>query len=142
MSATKVNTLESKRIFLIEDDVVNLAVITRTLIRSGASVYENYSSIGIAKHVEQTLPVDLILLDIMLRRGVNGYDVIEQLKANPATARIPVVAITSLDPETEIPKAKAKGFDGYISKPINSYTFAQDIADIIAGQKKWIVSIS
>ena len=113
MFDAKVASLTGRRIFLVEDDVVNLTVVTRVLERSDARIFENYSSIGIVPHVIQNLPIDLILLDIMLRRGISGYDVIDQLKDHPATARIPVVAVSSLDPETEIPRAKAKGFDGF-----------------------------
>src|SRR5262245_15893818 len=101
VNQTPENFLENKRIFLIEDDVINLGVLTRTLARSGANVCVNYSSIGIVVHVTQNLPIDLILLDINLRRGISGYDVIEQLRANPDIASIPVVAVTSLDPEIE-----------------------------------------
>ena len=140
MSGIKINSLENKRIFLIEDDVINLAVVTRVLDKSDARIFENYNSIGIVQHVIQNLPIDLILLDIMLQRGISGYDVINQLKSNPITAKIPVVAVSSLDPETEIPKAKAKGFDGFIGKPINALTFAQDLAAVIAGQQRWVVN--
>lgn len=132
--------LLNTRIFVVEDDVLNLSVISRPLSVSGASVFYNYNSIGISLHIEQHLPIDIILLDIILKRGVNGYDTFKEIKQNPKTAHIPVIAITSLDPETEIPKAKAMGFSGFISKPIRVHGFAQHIADIIAGQKKWISS--
>ncbi len=132
--------LENKRIFIVEDDVMNLAIIGRVLTYQKASVFQNYNSIGIVVHVVQNLPIDLILLDIMLRRGINGYDIVKEFKSNPQTARIPVVAVSSLDPETAIPMAKEAGFDGFISKPIDSMTFANELAAIINGEHRWVTS--
>ena len=40
---------------------------------------------------------DLIMLDIMLPGGMNGFDVLEQLEANPSTKTIPVIVLTNLD---------------------------------------------
>jgi CheY-like chemotaxis protein len=132
--------LENKRIFIVEDDVMNLAIIGRVLTHQKASVFQNYNSIGIVIHVIQNLPIDLILLDLMLRRGMSGYDVVKEFKTNPRTARIPVVAVSSLDPETAIPLAKQAGFDGFISKPIDSMTFASDLADVLHGKPRWVTS--
>jgi len=132
--------LENKRIFVVEDDVMNLAIIGRVLTYQNASVLQNYNSIGIVRHVVENLPIDLILLDIMLRRGISGYDIVKEFKSNPQTARIPVVAVSSLDPETAIPMAKEAGFDGFISKPIDSMTFASELAAIINGEPRWVTS--
>lgn len=132
--------LFNKRIFVVEDDVLNLYVISRPLTECGAQVYSNYNSIGIVAHIIEHLPIDVILLDIMLRNGINGYDIFLQLSQNPRLQNIPVVAVTSLDPESEIPKVKEMGFAGFISKPINARSFAQDVAGIINKDSKWIVS--
>lgn len=134
------STLETKRIFLVEDDVINLAVINRVLTHHGAWVSQNYNSIGIVVHVIQNMPIDLIILDIMLRRGINGFDVVKEFKSHPQTAHIPIVAVSSLDPDIAIPQAKEAGFDGFISKPINSVSFASDLAAIINGEKRWVKS--
>ncbi len=57
---------------------------------------------------------DLILLDIMLPGGMNGFDVLEQLKRNPATKQIPVVVLTNLDSEEKV--AKTIGARDYLVK--------------------------
>lgn len=140
MIADAKNLLMGKRVFIVEDDVINVYVLTKPLSACGAMVYSNWDSIGIETHIAQHLPVDIIILDIMLRRGINGYDTFARLQENPKLKNIPVVAVTSLNPETEIPKAKALGFAGYIGEPIDAHYFAQDIADIVKSAKKWIVS--
>ncbi len=134
------NFLESKRIFVVEDDVLNLAIINQLLSKSRAIVYQNYNSIGIAVHVAQNLPIDLVLMDLMLRGGVSGFDVIRKLRENPATKDIPVVAVSSMDPEDAILRAKAAGFNGFISKPINAATFASDLIAVINGRERWVIS--
>ena len=134
------SNLKGKRVLVIEDDVRNLAVFATSLRQSGASVIQDNWNTGAADFVAQNLPVDVIVLDIMLRKGLSGYDVFDQLQADPQTKDIPVIAVSSLDPETEIPKARAKGFAGFISKPISAVSFPDQIAKVIAGEKVWIFS--
>lgn len=57
---------------------------------------------------------DVILLDIMLPGGMNGFDVLEQLKKNPITAHIPVIVMTNLDTEEKV--AKEIGAANYLIK--------------------------
>jgi CheY-like chemotaxis protein len=140
MINTTDNNLNDTRVFVIEDDILNLAVINRVLSASNAWIYQNYNSIGIVVHVIENLPIDIIILDIMLRRGISGFDVIKELKSNPKTASIPVVAVSSLDPEIAIPQAKEAGFSGFISKPINAQTFAIHLGSIIKGEEIWVTS--
>lgn len=134
------NELQAKKIFIIEDDVVNLAVFNRVLRNSGAYIYQNYNSIGIVTHIIENLPIDLIIIDIMLRRNINGFDVVRELKENSRTKQIPVVAVSSLDPEEAIPQAMKAGCDGFISKPINALTFNKDLQAVLNGQKRWIAN--
>lgn len=61
---------------------------------------------------------DMILLDIMMP-GMDGYEVCSQLKANPATARIPVIFVTAKNQEEDEKKGLALGAVDYITKPIS-----------------------
>ena len=61
---------------------------------------------------------DLVLLDIMMP-GLSGYDVCQRLRADPQTALLPVVLVTSLDPQQERVKGIEAGADDFVSKPIN-----------------------
>lgn len=141
MTLSQIYALKNKRIFLIEDDVLNLAIISRVLMNSKANVFQNYNSIGIVEHIRQYLPIDLILLDIMLRRGINGLGIVADIKMDRHTSQIPIVAVSSMDPEVAVPQAQLAGCNGFISKPINSNTFANDLAAIINGEERWVTSI-
>jgi CheY-like chemotaxis protein len=133
-------TLVGKRIAVVEDNVINLAVFATTLRQQGVTVIQDAWSTDTIELLARNLPIDLIVLDIMLRHGVSGYDIFDEIKKHPKLGHIPVVAVSSLDPESEIPKAKAKGFTGFISKPISHVEFPQHILAAMNGEKVWVFS--
>jgi two-component system cell cycle response regulator DivK len=71
---------------------------------------------------------DLILMDMQLPK-ISGYDATQTLKAQPETADIPIVALTAHAMEDERERAKAAGCDGYITKPINTRTFPEQVKE-------------
>lgn len=129
--------LKGKRIAIIEDNITNMAVFATSLRRHGVSVLQDAWNTSTVDFLLDSLPLDLILLDIMLRRGVNGYDVFQEWQNYPELSGIPVVAVSSLDAESEIPKARAMGFAGFIAKPISLAHFPQQLANCIAGKNVW-----
>ena len=60
----------------------------------------------------------MVLLDVMMP-GLSGYDVCRRLRGDPGTALLPVVLVTSLDPQQERVKGMEAGADDFLSKPIN-----------------------
>jgi len=129
--------LQGKRIFVIEDDPSNLAIITTILRRHGASVpFETWGT-GAVETLKLCLPIDLILLDLALPRGISGYDVYDEIQAVPELNNIPTVVVSAADPSIEIPKAREKGLSGYISKPLSYSTFGKAIASILEGNQIW-----
>lgn len=130
--------LKGKKVAIIEDNITNLAVFATTLRRQGVSVVQDNWNVGTVDFLLANLPIDLILLDIMLRRGINGYEVFEQWQAIPELKDIPVVAVSSLDAELEIPKAQELGFAGFIGKPISITDFPKQIAACMGGEKVWV----
>ena len=61
---------------------------------------------------------DLVVSDIMMP-GMDGYELCRRLRADPATALLPVVLVTSLDPQSESVKGIEAGADDFLSKPVN-----------------------
>ncbi|MBI5959237.1 MAG: hypothetical protein HY866_10910, partial [Chloroflexi bacterium] len=66
--------LKDKRIFIIEDDVTNMAVYTATLQRSGGTIIRDFRNLDSIQMLRNHLPIDVILLDLMLRYRINGYE--------------------------------------------------------------------
>ena len=61
---------------------------------------------------------DIILLDVMMP-GMDGFEVCRRLKANPATAHLPVVMVTALDQPTDRVRGLEAGADDFLTKPID-----------------------
>lgn len=134
------NLLEGKRILIVEDNVKNLAIFASVLRRKGATVFQDNWNAGTVNLIHDHLPIDIILLDLMLRHGKSGYDIFDEMAAIPDLKNIPIVAVSAADPDTEIPKAKEKGFAGFIAKPVNISQFPEHIATCIGGEKIWVAS--
>lgn len=130
--------LQGRRIFYVEDNVSNRAIAQLILEREGAIVgFERWGRDQTIKKLRDFAPVDVILLDLMLPNKATGYDVMAAIRENRDFDSVPVVAVSAADPSIEIPKTRACGFAGFISKPIVLQLFAQQIATILKGEQLW-----
>lgn len=130
--------LRNKRIFYIEDDLNNRAIVQTILEQIGIGFeFERWGNIPQVLQKINLFQPDLILLDLMFPKNVSGYDIFDALKNNALTQHIPIVAVSASDPSIEIPKARARGFNGFISKPIHFATFQSQIAKIFEGIPIW-----
>lgn len=129
--------LQGKRVFIVEDNVGNRAIAQLVLEQNGAVVQmDRWGRDTIAK-LQRFDPVDVILMDLMLPDGISGYDIHDQIRELPKFDHTPIVAVSAANPPEAIPETQAHGFSGFISKPISLPLFAQQIADIIAGEQIW-----
>ena len=104
------------KILLVEDNEMNRDMLSRRLLRNGFDVIMAVNGQeGIDLASSQT--PDLILMDMSLP-VLDGWDATRQLKANPATAGIPVIALTAHAMESDREKALAAGCDDFDTKPI------------------------
>ncbi len=129
--------LSNRRIFLIEDELKNLNMMQILLENHEARVsYERWGRDTISR-LQNFAPVDIILLDLNFPNNVSGYDVFEAIREVPEFADVPIAAVSAMDPAEAVPKTRAKGFAGFISKPVNAALFPQQVAAIIAGRHIW-----
>jgi two-component system, cell cycle response regulator DivK len=129
--------LTGKRIAVVEDDVTNMAIISTLLRQNGATVIQDPWNTGTVERLRQLLPIDLILLDLMLRHGISGYDIFDKLRATPEFENVPVVVVSASDPALEMNRAQQKGINGYIEKPVSYRDFAQQIEAVLDGNEVW-----
>ncbi len=73
---------------------------------------------------------DLVILDIHMPR-LDGYGVIARLRANPAYATVPVIALTASAMAGDRDSVLAAGFSEYISKPVNMSLLRREIARLL-----------
>lgn len=107
-----------KKILLVEDDLLIREMYESELIRAGYSVVACASGEEGVKALQNN-HFDLALLDIMLP-GINGLEVLKQIKQNPDTKNLKVVLLTNLGHETVIKTGLDLGAVGYLIK--SAYT--------------------
>ena len=107
----------AKPVILAVDDTPENLDVVRGLLAHEYTVKVAINGQTALKIVEKQ-PPDLILLDIMMP-GLSGYEVCEQLKANPASKDIPVIFLTAMDQTTDESKGFELGAADYITKPVN-----------------------
>ncbi len=102
-------------ILIVDDTLPNLRLLSTMLTEYGFEV-RGVPNGAMALEVVTLDPPDLILLDINMP-GINGYEVCQKLKENPATHDIPVIFISALDEILDKVKAFGAGGVDYITKP-------------------------
>jgi len=105
----------SASILIVDDTPFNLRFLSDILNREGYVTYTAPDGEQALK-LAQTLPLDLVLLDIMMP-GLSGYEVCGELKANEETRNIPVIFLSALNQELDKVQAFAIGGVDYITKP-------------------------
>jgi len=113
-------------ILVVDDNELNLALTRAVLERAGYEVKAVSSGEAALAAISERRP-ELVLMDVALP-GRDGLTVTRDLKARPATADIPIVALTAHAMVGDEAHALEAGCSGYIGKPINTRTFAQEIA--------------
>ena len=107
----------SNKILVVDDTPLNVKMLADLLTFKGYQALTAASGAEALAKIDAEQP-DLVLLDVMMP-GMNGYEVCQKIRANPATAMLPVVMVTALDPAQERVKGIEAGADDFLSKPIN-----------------------
>ena len=115
-----------KRILIVDDSDSICAGIASYLEVNGYEALTAYDGEQGVRIAQRSRP-DVILLDIMMP-VLDGWEAIRQLKADPQTASIPVLALSALRLSME--QIAAAGFDGYLSKPVPPHRLIDEISRV------------
>lgn len=119
----------NRRILMIEDNEQNRYLASFLLEACGwKMLHAEDGPSGLA--LARTFDPALILLDIQLP-GMDGYAVARALRAEPRSASVPIVAVTSYAMAGDRERCLAAGCDGYIEKPIDPQTFVAQVERFI-----------
>jgi two-component system response regulator len=125
----------SKVILLVEDNADDEALTLRALskhrianrvevVRDGAEALDWLFRTGVHANRPAGTEPSLVLLDLKLPK-VDGLEVLRRMRADPATRRIPVVALTSSREEPDVRRAYDLGVNSYVVKPVDFSSFLE-----------------
>ena len=107
-----------EQILIVDDNATNLKLLRVLLSKEGYKIRTAESAEDAMAVLKESRP-HLILMDIQLP-GMDGLDLTRQLKADPDTRDIIILAVTSYAMKTDQEKALAAGCNGYVTKPIDT----------------------
>ena len=110
------------RVLYVEDNPVNMRLMQDMVARHGHLQLMGATSAAAGLDLARAQRPDLILLDITLP-DMDGHALLAQLRAEPLTRDIPVVAVTAKAMPSDAQRARDAGFDAYLTKPIDLKVF-------------------
>jgi CheY-like chemotaxis protein len=119
-------------ILVVDDNEAGRLLVTTVLQLEGFEVDSAGSSAEVLERLRERTP-NLILMDVQLP-GQDGLAFTRQLKADPATAAIPIVALTAYAMAGDREHALAAGCIGYITKPIDTRNFGSQVWRLLSGE--------
>jgi CheY-like chemotaxis protein len=113
------------RVLVVDDNAINLELAKFALELEGFEVTTVLDAVGFEAALAVQTP-DVVLMDIQLP-GTDGLTLTRRLKADLATASIPVIAVTAYAMKGDEQRMTDAGCDGYISKPIDVAVFGKQV---------------
>ncbi|MGD0278894.1 MAG: response regulator [Smithella sp.] len=105
------------KILIVDDEQDIVELISYNLEKEGFSTIKTYDGISVFNIIATKKP-DLLILDLMLP-GMNGLDICKKIRANPATADLPIIMLTAKGDELDKVIGLEIGADDYITKPFS-----------------------
>src|SRR4030095_14496044 len=122
------------QILVVDDNAVNLKLACDILESENFKVRRAVSAEGALAELESYEP-DLILLDIGMP-GMDGFTLTKKIKSSDKTKHLVVVALTASAMKGDDIKAYKAGFDGYLTKPINTRSFGSQVREFLNGKNQ------
>lgn len=117
------------KVFIVEDEYDSVQMVSKIVSHSGAQVFVARNGRECLEQVSQVDPT-VIIMDLAMPE-MDGWETLVELRANPNTAHIPVVAITAYHSETVEEDTQRVGFDAYFPKPLSPSSFVDSLGSIL-----------
>ncbi|MEO8841330.1 MAG: response regulator [Kofleriaceae bacterium] len=121
---------EGRKILIAEDDVRNVFALTSVLEPKGAKIEIARNGREAIAAVLKSPDIDLVLMDLMMPE-MDGLQAIRALRANPAFAKLPIIALTAKAMQDDRDRCIAAGANDYIAKPL-------DVDKLLSLARVWI----
>jgi len=114
-----------RTVLIVEDDLINARVFSKILTKRGGLAVKHTENVEEVMQIAHAQEADIILMDVSLSRSVylgkavDGIKITQMLKADPRTAKLPIILVTAHAMEGDRENfLKQSGADAYISKPV------------------------
>lgn len=124
----------TKTVLVVEDNDTSRKLVRVLLELRGHRVVEAVSGEDGREQALRESP-DVILMDIHLP-DMSGIDALHALRADERIRDLPVIALTALAMKGDRERLLAEGFDGYLAKPIEVTTFADDVLEVLTNGRR------
>lgn len=121
-------------VLVADDDADIRALVAFRLRKSGYDVLEAGNGSDALRLARERTPA-LAVLDWMMP-GLTGIEVVEQLRADPATADVPVVLLTARVQEADMARGLEAGADAYLKKPFSPKELSERVAETLASGRR------
>jgi two-component system, OmpR family, phosphate regulon response regulator PhoB len=119
-----------KRILIIEDQADIRRLIRWTLEFEDYEIHEAPNGPDGLEQAKSLQP-DLVLLDVMMPGGLDGFQVCEQIKADARLARTPVVILTARSQERDRQAGERVGADAFLAKPFSPMQLVETVSNML-----------
>jgi two-component system cell cycle response regulator DivK len=119
-----------KTILVVEDNELNMKLFHDLLEVQGYRILQTDNGDGAFAIAKENQP-DLILMDIQLPQK-SGLDVTREIKSEPSTQHIPIIAVTAFAMKDDEERIRAAGCDDYLAKPISVTEFLEKVKRVFA----------
>ena len=126
------------KILVVDDEPTIVRLMEFILARQGHEMIVAVNGEEALEKIKSQQP-DLVLLDIMMPR-IDGYEVAQRLRADPATASLPIIMLSAKAQDEDIRKGVEVGVDEYVTKPFTPDHLVQVVAKYLDKLKESEIS--
>ena len=126
--------MDASQALIIDDDVRSINVLARLLSYEGLTHIQVIDPKNLEEVLKQVDDLSVIFVDLEMPE-IDGYEVLEKLRADSRFQSVPIIAYTVH--VSEIKVSHAKGFDGFLGKPLDSDKFPDQLARILNNEPVW-----
>ncbi|MBS1140415.1 MAG: two-component system response regulator [Proteobacteria bacterium] len=124
--------MSDRKVILIVEDQSDIRKLIRMTLEIGSSEIHEAENGEAGWHMVKALRPDLVLLDVMMPGSLDGYQVCQKIRQEPALKHIPVVLLTARGQQADFEMGRQAGADAYLTKPFSPLELIDTVDAMLA----------